>query len=303
MQVTGLDDNAPGTGAGRPQRQPWVQGRRPRRAWGLAMQWAAGVGLLGVLGCSADEAPPPPPLLPADCDPLTREGCVVGEKCSIRVDSESPYQATVTCVPNGNQVIGGLCGFGDPGQYGYDNCQAGSFCLDGWCTPVCALADGDCAAGEQACIAHGGVFDGRELGLCTALCEPVAMDSCGAGQGCYLGLGTGQSTCHAAGSLGQGEVCAYIDDCSEGLGCVLLGADGASTVCSAFCDPDTAVTTSGQTCAQALGAQAGAPSCIAINRFYSDTPEVSNRVGMCLDCADSGYADLAVCSSAARLAR
>lgn len=269
------------------------------RAWGLTMRWAACVGLLGVLGCSAEEGPAPPR---AGCDPLTREGCVVGEKCTSRVDSESPYLSTVTCVPDGDQGIGELCDFGEPGQYGFDNCQAGSFCLDGLCTPVCALDDG-CTAGEQACIAHGGVFDGRDLGLCTALCEPVATDSCASGQGCYLGLGTGQSTCHAAGSLDQGEVCTYIDDCSQGLGCVLLGGDGASTLCAAFCDPDTAVTASGQTCAQALGAQAGAPACIAINRFYSDTPEVSNGVGMCLDCADPGYADLAVCSSAARLAR
>jgi hypothetical protein len=219
------------------------------------------------------------------------------------VESERPYLTTVTCVPNGNQVIGGLCGFGDPGQYGYDNCQAGSFCLDGLCTPVCALDGAGCAADAEACIAYGGVFEGRALGLCTALCEPLDPGACAAGQGCYLSLGTGQATCHGAGSLGQGEVCSYIDDCSQGLGCVLLGADGASTVCAAFCDPDTAVTAAGQTCVQVLGPQAGAPTCIAINRFYSDTPAVPDRAGMCLDCADPGYADLAVCSSAARLAR
>lgn len=289
--------------------QPTVPGAHvswTRRARGAtrcargALRWIAGAGLLGVLGCSADDAPEAPR---AGCDPLTRDGCVVGEKCSIRVDSESPYLATVTCVPNGNQVVGGLCGFGDPGQYGYDNCQAGSFCLDGLCTPVCALADAGCAGGAQACIAYGGVFEGRELGLCTALCEPLATDSCASGQGCYLGLGTGQATCHGAGSLGQGEVCSYIDDCSQGLGCVLLGADGASTVCAAVCDPDTALTASGQTCAQALGARADAPACVAINRFYDDTPAVPDRAGMCLDCADPGYADLAVCSGAARLAR
>jgi hypothetical protein len=290
MQPTGLDDNVPWLG-----RIPRGEIRRVRSA----MRWFAGLGLLGVLGCSAEEAPEPPR---AGCDPLTRDGCPVGEKCSIRVDGEDPYLTTVTCVPNGNQVVGGLCGFGDPGQYGYDNCQAGSFCLDGLCTPVCALADAACA-GEQACIAYGGVFEGHELGLCTALCEPTATDSCASGQGCYLGLGTGQATCHTAGSLGQGEVCSYIDDCSQGLGCVLLGADGASTVCTAICDPSTAVTASGQTCAQALGAQAGAPACIAIDRFYDNTPAVPDTVGMCLDCADPGYADLAVCSSAARLAR
>jgi hypothetical protein len=276
-----------------------VHGGATRRARPV-LCWIMGLGLLGVLGCSADEPPEPPR---AGCDPLLQEGCAVGEKCSIRVDRESPYLTTVTCVPEGNVLAGGPCGFGDPGPYGFDDCQAGLFCLDGLCASVCGLADADCAGGEQACIAYGGVFEGRDLGLCTALCEPTAADSCASGQGCYLSLGTGQATCHGAGSLGQGDACSFIDDCSQGLGCVLLGADGASTVCSAICDPATAVTATGRTCAQALGAEAGAPACIAINRFYDDTPAVADSAGMCLDCADPGYADLAVCSGAARLAR
>jgi hypothetical protein len=246
--------------------------------------------LLGAPGCGADDAPPPA----GACDPLTHAGCAVAEKCSILVESEDPYAATVTCVPSGTIPVGGVCGFGEPGPQGADNCLPGGFCLDGLCTPICAPGGAGCTGADQACIVHGGVFDDHGLGLCTRLCEPLAA-SCASEQGCYLRLGTGQATCHGGGSLGQGEACTYIDACAPGLGCVLLDDDAQRTLCTAFCDPATAVTASGQTCAQVLGM--GAPACVAINRFYSDTPDVPDDIGMCIDCADTGYADLTVCSA------
>jgi hypothetical protein len=250
-------------------------------------------GLLAVPGCGGDDGPEMPPA--GECEPLTNAGCAVAEKCSILVESESPYSTVVTCVPSGNVQVGGLCGFGAPGPRGFDNCQPGGFCLDGMCTPICALGGAGCTGADQACIAHAGVFEDRGLGLCTRLCEPLDAASCAPEQGCYLSLGTGQATCHGAGSLDQGDVCTYIDACAPGLGCVLLDADGQRTLCTALCDPATAVTASGQTCAQVLGM--GEPACVAINRFYGDTPDVPDDIGMCVDCADPGYADLTVCSS------
>lgn len=252
--------------------------------------------LLGAPGCTGDGSPEPAP--PGDCEPLTSAGCAIAEKCSILVESEDPYSTTVTCVPSGNVQVGGLCGFGAPGPRGFDNCQPGGFCLDGLCTPICAPDGAGCSDPAQACIAHDGVFDDRGLGLCTRLCDPLGPldpEPCAPEQGCYLRLSTGQATCHGAGGLAQGQVCTFIDACAPGLGCVLLAADGQSTVCSALCDPATGVTASGQTCARELGT--GAPACIAINRFYSDTPDVPDDVGMCVDCADPGYADLTVCSA------
>jgi hypothetical protein len=260
------------------------------------------LGVLGVLGgapgCGGDGDQSAPPA--GDCEPLTGAGCTAGdEKCSILVESEDPYSTEVTCVPSGNVQVGGLCGFGEPGPLGYDNCKPGGFCLDGLCARICALAGAgagaDCGA-DEACIAHGGVFEGLDLGLCTGLCDPLDAASCAPEQGCYLGLGTGQSTCHEAGGLGLGQVCAYIDACAPGLGCVLLDGDGQRTLCTALCDPATAMTASGQTCAQVLGV--GEPACVAINRFYGDTPDVPDGIGMCLDCADPGYAGLSVCSAA-----
>jgi hypothetical protein len=288
MELTCRDASTPG-------RPP----RRYRRAVSRAHLVAVVLGGLsvsfGAPGCGGDDGPGAPPA--GDCEPLTGAGCMAGdEKCSILVESEDPYSTEVTCVPSGNVQVGGLCGFGEPGPLGFDNCQPGGFCLDGLCAPICALGGADCGGAEGACIAHGGVFDGLGLGLGTRLCAPLDTASCAPDQGCYVSLGTGQATCHGAGSLGQGQVCAYIDACAPGLGCVLLDTGGQRTLCTALCDPATAVTASGQTCAQALGV--GEPACVAINRFYGDTPDVPDDIGMCLDCADPGYAALSVCSSA-----
>lgn len=290
MQRIGLD--AKGSRVMRRFRQE--VGRSP----GAAARWLAAVaGLAGLAGCGHGEDPAPGA---GACDPLAQDGCDVGEKCSVRVDSEVPYMTTVTCVPNGNAPVGGLCGFGEPGERGYDTCQAGSFCLEGVCTPVCAPGAGGCAG--ETCIEYGGIFEGDGLGLCTPLCEPVAAEGCALEQGCYLRLDTGLATCHGAGDLGQGEACAYIDACERGLGCVLLAPDQQSTVCAAFCDPTTGVTASGGSCAEALGPDAGAPACAAIGAFYQDAPEVPAGVGMCLDCGIAEYAGLSVCGGAGAVA-
>lgn len=276
---------------------------RPGAAWRLRGDavrsrlrgLAALAGLLASAGCGEEPGAPA-----RDCDPLRNTGCAVAEKCSLLVESEDPFVATVTCVPSGNIPLGRPCGFGAPGPLGFDDCLPGSFCLDGLCTSICAPESG-CAGADEACVEHGGVFEDRGLGLCTRLCDPLSATGCAPAQGCYLGLGSGQSTCHGAGGLGQGQVCEYIDACAPGLGCVLLDPDGARTRCTAMCDPATATTVSGQTCAQALGT--GAPACVAIARFYGDTPGVPDDVGMCVDCADPGYADLSVCNSVASTAR
>ena len=299
MEPTCRDASTPG----RPPRRCRLPGWRFRSSAGapavsrarlLALAIAL-AGLPAVPGCGGDDGQGAPPA--GDCEPLTGAGCMPGdEKCSILVESEDPYSTTVTCVPSGNVQVGGLCGFGEPGPLGFDNCQPGGFCLDGLCTRICALGGPDCGGPDLACIAHGGVFEGRDLGLCTRLCDPLGDGACAPGQGCYLGLGTGQSTCHEAGSLGQDQACSYIDACAPGLGCVLLDAVGQSTLCTALCDPATAETASGQTCAEVL--EAGEPACVAINRFYGDTPDVPDHIGMCLDCADPGYAGLGVCSAA-----
>lgn len=293
MVPTCRDASAPG----RPLRPPWPANRAlatMHRRTRLAILAAV---LAAAPGCGRDHGADAPA---GECDPLTQAGCAFAEKCSLLVESEDPYRATVACVPDGNIPAGGVCGFVEAGPRGFDDCLAGDFCLDGACTSICALGGAGCAEAE-ACIAHGGVFEGRDLGLCTRLCDPLDGASCAPEQGCYLALATGHATCHGAGSLGQGDACAYIDACAPGLGCVLLAAGGQHTLCTALCDPATAVTASGQTCAEVLGT--GAPTCVAIDRFYSDTPDVPDGLGMCVDCGDPGYADLAVCSGVASSAR
>lgn len=290
MQRTGLD--AKGFRAARR-----VRPGQARALAGRLLALAAGLGLAGVAACG--DGGDGPPDTGGACDPLAQDGCAVGEKCSVRVDSELPYMTTVTCVPDGNAPVGGLCGFGEPGQRGYDTCQAGSFCLEGVCTPVCAPADQGCASAGETCLGYGGIFEEDGLGLCTPVCEPVAAGGCAPEQGCYPSLDTGLATCHGAGALTQGEDCAYIDACERGLGCVLLAPDGQSTLCTALCDASTGVTAAGGTCAEALGPDAEAPACAAIRAFYEDAPEVPAGVGMCLDCGVPEYAGLSVCGAAA----
>ncbi|WP_428264011.1 hypothetical protein [Haliangium sp.] len=267
---------------------------RGRAAFAFAL---AALGALGAVGCGGDDAAD----ASASCDPLTGDGCAVGEKCSLRVEREQPYRAVVECVADGDVAPGGACGFGDPGPSGTDDCRAGSFCLDGACQRVCDLAVSGCAAG--ACIRYEGVFEGRGLGVCTPACAPLAGDGdgdggCGEGRGCYLALDTGVATCHPVGSATQDQVCGFIDSCAPGLGCVLSAPGGDGSVCTAMCDPGTGATAAGGSCVDALGASAGTPRCVRINRFYSDTPLVDDGLGMCVDCSVAEYAAFAVCSVA-----
>ncbi|GAB4513249.1 MAG: hypothetical protein Tsb0020_31430 [Haliangiales bacterium] len=230
---------------------------------------------------------------PTRCDPVSGGGCGAAEKCSLRVDSEDPYLTTVTCLPDGTQALGQPCGFESPGPYGSDNCVAGSFCLSGVCAAICEPAAPGC--GDAACVRYEAVFEDRGLGICTPRCDPNAALACGDGQGCYLGLASGVASCHPAGAGQGGDRCELIDACAPGLGCVLLAPDGASTRCAHFCDPATATTAAGSSCAEAL-TDVGAPRCVRVDRFYNDADAVDDQIGMCIDCAIAEYAEFAVCN-------
>lgn len=261
---------------------------------------ALAAGALVLAGCGGQEPPGGPmesPTAPPDaCDPLTNTGCPSDQKCSVRVESETPFVTTVTCVPAGYVSEGGQCGFGAPGQAGFDDCVGTTFCLDGVCTAICADEPGGCADPDRACTPYGGVFGDAGLGLCTPRCDPTAAQSCAGDQGCYVRLGTGEAACSEAGDRGQDQVCSALNACAAGLGCVLLAPEGEDNLCTAFCDPATGATASGGTCADALGGQALLPSCVPINQFYADTPDVPDEVGMCLDCAEPAYSAIGVCA-------
>ncbi|ACY14718.1 hypothetical protein [Haliangium ochraceum] len=260
--------------------------RRHRRAGAGAHAIRAGaifgaLFALGGAGCDADSDG-----RPAGCDPLAEDACARAEKCSLRIESEDPFTATLACVPEGNVLTGGLCGFLEPGDNGFDDCARGDFCLDARCAAICDFAAAGCAA-EHACVGYAGIFEEQGLGVCTPLCAPTAApeEACADGRGCYLTLSSGRASCHAPGVLAQGEICEYIDACAPGLGCVLLDDSGTASVCAAFCDPASGVVAGGGTCADALGGAAEAPRCVSVRDFYSDTPAVPADVGMCLDCA------------------
>ncbi len=288
---------------------------RRTAARGTVARGTAVIALIAVVfgsplagGCADDRdenLPSPDASVPVRaCDPLDNTGCDDGEKCSARIDNEMPLMTTVTCVPAGRVSLGGICGFNPPGDFGFDDCAVGGFCLDGICAAICpdsVEASNPCNSADQACVRYRGIFDDRDLGICTQTCSPVSNSATGAvcdeEEGCYVRLSTGVATCQTTGALGQNSVCTAVNGCEQGLGCVLLSPDGASTLCTALCDTQSGRTIAEEGCEGALGPQAARPTCVAINQFYSDTPDIADEVGMCIDCAVPEYAALAICSS------
>jgi hypothetical protein len=85
------------------------------------------------------------------CDPLRQDSCVAGEKCSMLLTNAAPRLSHIACVPDGTVLRGAACRIGPAGlATGYDDCAAGSVCVDGVCAPFCDAADpAGCAGGER----------------------------------------------------------------------------------------------------------------------------------------------------------
>ena len=110
-----------------------------------------------------------------------------------------------------------------------------------------------------------------------AECDPLAQD-CDGGEGCYVNLSNGEQSCATPFEPGtQGDPCEFINSCEVGYGCNLLAApDSQERVCAFFCDPEGG----SPTCADGPGPMY---ECRRINEFWSDVPDVSSALGMCLD--------------------
>jgi hypothetical protein len=111
------------------------------------------------------------------CNPLTQEGCGVGEKCSWHLDALTPQNfGHVECVPNGTAMVGEACMFGAPGGTGVDNCVGGLVCSKdqgaGTCRELCDLTGGDPQCGiVGTCTAHASIFVTQGMSPTVGLCE------------------------------------------------------------------------------------------------------------------------------------
>ena len=251
-----------------------------------------------------DAAVDPADAAPGDpCDPVGNIGCPSGQKCSVLFTQEDPALFTVTCVPAGDVPEDGACQRGDVSAgMGYDDCQGGLYCLQDQCTEICNRNPDSCPVGQSTCGLYtvGGqlLFDDNNIGLCDPVCNVLDSTSClsqSPTSACYLNLTTGFGACANIFMTGQqNQVCNFVNACDAGLGCVLADTAG-NGLCAHFCDTATGTTAQGLTCDQVPEIMAGTPTCVQINLFYNNTPNVPDAVGMCIDCSDPQYSGLAVC--------
>jgi hypothetical protein len=138
-----------------------------------------------------------------------------------------------------------------------------------------AGAGGTAGAGGGAGV--GGAVGVGGAGGVSAACDPLLQD-CDSGEACYVNLDTGEQLCATPADPGtQDELCEFINGCDVGYGCNLLAAPASTDrVCAFFCDPDGG----SPSCADGPG---GTYECRRINEFYSDVPNVSSTLGMCVD--------------------
>lgn len=232
---------------------------------------------------------------PSACNPVAQTGCAAGEKCTQRVDSLDPFLAVTACVADGAVPLGSACVAGDPAVTGADDCAAGGYCVNSVCTEICSEAPDSCPS-ATVCVPFSQTFD-EGVGLCQPTCD-VLMQNCPNGEGCYIGLTSGKSSCAPAfgETMGadpgkQGVECNFLNTCAVGFGCTLINdaANPTGNVCAKFCDTLNA---GGPTCA---GGADPYPSltCVQINGFYGDVEAVPTTVGFCVDCLI--FAELDVC--------
>ena len=207
---------------------------------------------------------------PTLCDPVAQDGCDAGEKCAAVTSGDPPVSST-QCVEDGTVPEGSPCASRADGA---DDCVAGFTCIGGECTTICTTEPDSCGAG-RACQRYSGMFDDREgIGACVATCDPLAQECGDAGEACYLTPYAGYSTCASSHAPGvQGEACIYVNDCSEGYGCLVPSAQGAGdAVCAAFCD-----TRDGDP-----GCGVGF-DCYSLQQVYDDSFTPYPEIGVCLD--------------------
>ncbi|MCG8421520.1 MAG: hypothetical protein MJE77_26675 [Proteobacteria bacterium] len=244
----------------------------------------------------------------AECAPFQNTGCSAGEKCSVLIEATEPERLSSTrCVPDGVVPLGGECvsGLASPGaDTGFDNCVGATFCLAGTCTEICRRnieQDMDSCVGK-VCSVFAGFFDdvrddgvaGSEVGLCAPTCDLFDTASCGEGQACYLSLISGKPACASnTEKTPVGQMCLALNQCEAGAGCILQDPVRQLS-CALYCNTETELTVSGETCSAALGTQDA--RCLQVNRFYDNIERVTDdRYGMCVNCGDDDFAGHPLC--------
>lgn len=213
-----------------------------------------------------------------DCDPVAQTGCNAGEKCSqvvLTADPEPPIETR--CVAAGSQGEFDACSYGDPGNAGFDDCEAGLLCFGGVCLGICS-ADPDSCPTIASCQEGTGIFADRPgTGVCFVDCDPLGQD-CPEGASCFVTVIDGDRICAETNpGQDQGATCMFANDCAAGHGCLLIQSEVDSTLtCAFFCDPEGG----SPSCAEGPGATF---ACERIVDFYADVDHLGSDLGFCVD--------------------
>ncbi len=151
------------------------------------------------------------------CNPLSppgQQGCLTGQKCTWVTVQDTPDRlGRVACVADGTVALGGACTVGAAGETtGFDDCQAGLFCINAECRDICGLqgqANGTCETGYN-CTRYADTFangdDDPAYGVCNPGCNPITQirtgttTGCGANMGCYMLVSQTESIAVCAGA-------------------------------------------------------------------------------------------------------
>jgi hypothetical protein len=158
------------------------------------------------------------------CDPIANTGCASTRRCGL-------ISGTPTCVAIGSAMLGASCA-------SETACGIGLSCQAGRCVQICYAGDDASCGTDRVCDEAyvEGDLPAPGISLCTALCDPLAATSCGAGHECALGVTTGDRAftyCTTAGTATDGVACNTQADCAPTFEC----GYGLGSGCRALCDP------------------------------------------------------------------
>lgn len=182
-----------------------------------------------------------------ECDAVTQDGCVGGQKCGWLQLSDTSGQTA--CVPAGPVGVLGACSFGAPGPTtGYDDCASGTACAGGRCQTICSMSPDSCDS-EFKCLLYADLFTDDptgDVGTCDPRCDVIAQD-CPEGDSCNVLVFSGDEICTeippGAELLTQNQEClnngtsCYMNGCAEGYGPYIFVSDGQPRLCTAYCSP------------------------------------------------------------------
>jgi hypothetical protein len=186
--------------------------------------------------------------------PPGMQGCDPGQKCTwISVQDTPERLGKLGCVADGTVAAGGACTPGAVGETtGFDNCQAGLYCINMVCQDICGFdgsANAACQTGYN-CTRYADTFANGEddpvAGICNPGCNPLTQTRsdtnapCGGSMGCYMLTSATETiaVCASAGTVTHNTDItgpAYANSCVPGAQPRRKDAATQTTQCGGLC--------------------------------------------------------------------